>query len=187
MGYQVFLKLQPYIQTSVAPRANHKLAYKYYNPFPIIAKINEVAYKLQLPPQATIHPVFHVSLLRRVMHSGMTVESQLPQCTDELAVPVAILQSRWRLSKGKMREQVRVRWSNSEVLGDTWEDKASLQERLPFAEAWGQASSQGRGDVNGAGKQDPTSSDSQGHVVPAQRPTRARRPNPLVIGPTWAN
>ncbi|EMS46801.1 UDP-glycosyltransferase 87A2 [Triticum urartu] len=70
VGDQVFLKLQPYIQTSVAPRANHKLAYKYYGPFPIVAKINEVAYKLQLPPQATIHPVFHVSLLRRVLNSG---------------------------------------------------------------------------------------------------------------------
>ena len=77
-GDWVYLKLQPYVQSSVAPRANHKLAYKYYGPFPIIAKINEVAYKLQLPLQATIHPVFHVSLLRRVMHSGMTVESQLP-------------------------------------------------------------------------------------------------------------
>lgn len=40
---QVFLKLQPYIQTSVAPRANHKLAYKFFGPFPIIEKINKVA------------------------------------------------------------------------------------------------------------------------------------------------
>uniref|UniRef100_A0A453NI67 Integrase catalytic domain-containing protein n=1 Tax=Aegilops tauschii subsp. strangulata TaxID=200361 RepID=A0A453NI67_AEGTS len=72
VGDQVYLKLQPYIQTSVAPRENHKLAYKYYGPFPTIAKINEVAYKLQLPPQATIHPMFHASLLRRVLNSGMT-------------------------------------------------------------------------------------------------------------------
>ena len=30
----VFLKLPPYIQASVAPRANHKLLFKYYGPFP---------------------------------------------------------------------------------------------------------------------------------------------------------
>ena len=187
VGDQVFLKLQPYIQTSVAPRANHKLAYKYYGPFPIVAKINEAAYKLQLPPQATIHPVFHVSLLRRALNSGTSVETQLPHCTDELAVPMSIIQSRWRMSKGKMHEQVKVRWSNSDTLGDTWEDEATLQERFPLAEAWGQASFQGKGDVNDAGETDPPSSHSRGHVVPAQRATRARRPNPRVVGPTWAN
>uniref|UniRef100_A0A453DEU0 Integrase catalytic domain-containing protein n=1 Tax=Aegilops tauschii subsp. strangulata TaxID=200361 RepID=A0A453DEU0_AEGTS len=67
VGESVFLRLQPYIQSSVAPRANHKLSYKYYGPFTIIDKINDVAYKLQLPPQATVHPVFHVSLLRRAL------------------------------------------------------------------------------------------------------------------------
>uniref|UniRef100_A0A453EU58 Tf2-1-like SH3-like domain-containing protein n=1 Tax=Aegilops tauschii subsp. strangulata TaxID=200361 RepID=A0A453EU58_AEGTS len=72
VGDQVFLKLQPYIQSSVAPRENHKLSYKFYGPFPIIAKINDMAYKLQLPPHATVHPVFHVSLLRRALAPGMS-------------------------------------------------------------------------------------------------------------------
>ena len=133
VGDQVFLKLQPYIQTSVAPRANHKLSYKFYRPFPIIAKINEVAYKLQLPPDATVHPVFHVSMLRRallpgteanpepkndvayelelppqatvhpVFHvsqlrqallPGTTASTTLPPQEEDLAVPVAVLQSR---------------------------------------------------------------------------------------------
>ena len=49
VGDSVYLKLQPYIQTLVARRANHKLAIKYYGPYQIIAKINEVAYKLYLP------------------------------------------------------------------------------------------------------------------------------------------
>ena len=148
VGDQVYLKLQPYIQTSVAPRANHKLTFKYYGPFPIIGKINDVAYKLQLLSQATIHPVFHVSLLRCVLNTGTAVEPQLPHCSDELAVPVAVLQSRWRQEKGKMREQVLTRWSNSEALGETWEDKARLKERFPLAEAWGQASFEGEGSIS---------------------------------------
>lgn len=64
VGDQVYLKLQPYIQTSIAPRANHKLSFKFYGPFPITKKINAVAYKLQLSSHATVHPVFHVSQLR---------------------------------------------------------------------------------------------------------------------------
>ena len=63
VGGKVFLKLQPYVQTSVALRANHKLSFKDYGPYPVIERINEVAYKLQLPPQAAVHPVFHVSQL----------------------------------------------------------------------------------------------------------------------------
>lgn len=78
VGDQVFLKLQPYIQTSVAPRANHKLSYKYYTPFKIIDKVNNVAYKLQLPPQATVHPVFHVSQLRQALLPGATTSTTLP-------------------------------------------------------------------------------------------------------------
>ena len=186
VGDQVFLKLQPYIQTSVAPRANHKLAYKYYRPFSIVAKINEVAYKLQLPPQATIHPVFHVSLLHRVLNSGMSVEPQLPHCTDELAVPVAILQTRWKQKKGKMCEQVQVRWSNSDALGSTWEDKASLQARFPFAEAWGQASSQEEGDVSDPDTQDPLGSHSNSNNA-AQRPSRLKRPNTRVHRLEWTH
>lgn len=84
------------MQTLVAQRANHQLSSKFYGPFPVIEKINEVAYKLQLPPNATVHPVFHVSQLRRALLPGMAVLSDLPISSDDLAVPIEVLQSRWR-------------------------------------------------------------------------------------------
>lgn len=64
VGDMIYLKLQPYVQSSLAPRSNQKLGFKYFGPFKISEKIGSVAYKQDLPPSSTIHPVFHVSLLR---------------------------------------------------------------------------------------------------------------------------
>ena len=70
VGYQEFLKLQPYIQTSVARHANHKLSVKFFGPFPVIKRINEVSSELQLPTNSSIFPVFHVSQLRHALTLG---------------------------------------------------------------------------------------------------------------------
>ncbi|KAK2979093.1 hypothetical protein RJ640_022575, partial [Escallonia rubra] len=43
----------------------HKgLIRRYEGPFPIVAKVGKVSYRLELPPKLKIHPVFHVSLLK---------------------------------------------------------------------------------------------------------------------------
>ena len=60
-GDQVYLKLQLYVQSSVSQRACHKLPFKFYEPFQVLAKIGEVTYMLQLPEGSLVHPVFHFS------------------------------------------------------------------------------------------------------------------------------
>uniref|UniRef100_A0ACD5Z4V6 Uncharacterized protein n=1 Tax=Avena sativa TaxID=4498 RepID=A0ACD5Z4V6_AVESA len=61
VGDKVFLKLQPYAQSSVLRRASHKLAFKYFGPYAINRQIGSVAYELVLPSTSRIHPVLHVS------------------------------------------------------------------------------------------------------------------------------
>jgi hypothetical protein len=73
----VFLRIQPYVQSSLAPRANKKLAFKYFGSFPVLQEIGSVAYKLDLPSHASIHPVFHFSQLKKVVGSDIQV-SPLP-------------------------------------------------------------------------------------------------------------
>ena len=61
VGDMVFLKLQPYVQSSIAHRSCNKLPFKFFGPFKIIQCVGAIAYKLELPSSASIHNVFHVS------------------------------------------------------------------------------------------------------------------------------
>jgi hypothetical protein len=60
----VYMKLQPYVQSNVMPRANQKLSFKHFGPFRVLEKVGVVAYKLQLPDHCQIHHVIYVSQLK---------------------------------------------------------------------------------------------------------------------------
>ena len=92
IGDMVFLKLQPYRQTSVERREVPKFAAKYYGPFRIKNKIGRVAYQLELPSNAQIHDIFHVSLLKKAY--GNWQFTPLPSITNPQAViePLVILE-----------------------------------------------------------------------------------------------
>jgi hypothetical protein len=81
VGEMVYLKLQPYVHASLAPRENMKPSFKFFGPYKIIDKIGATAYKLQLPTSTSIHSVFHVSHLKKVVPSTIQVTEEIP---DEL-------------------------------------------------------------------------------------------------------
>ena len=83
-GDQVFLCVPKQLQ-SLSTGKVPKLLPRYYGPFTILKHIGRVAYKFALPEGSQVHPVFHVSHLRKqlynednVVDEGILVELTKP-------------------------------------------------------------------------------------------------------------
>ncbi|CAJ2656401.1 unnamed protein product [Trifolium pratense] len=130
VGDLVLVKLQPYKQQSVALRKNQKLGMRYFGPFEVIACVGKVAYKLQLPENAKIHPVFHVSQLKPF--HGTSQEQYLPlpltmSDTDPIFQPATILQARTIVRGNKKVHQLQIQWDLNSPEEASWEDLDELQ------------------------------------------------------------
>jgi len=131
IGDLVYLKLQPYRQKTLANRQSQKLASKYYGPYEVLARIGIVAYKLKLPTAASIHPVFHVSLLKKKVGNREvhTTLSALP--SKPLLLPRAILDRRMVKRNLQAATQLLVHWAGLTPAEATWEFAEELALRFP--------------------------------------------------------
>jgi hypothetical protein len=146
VGEQVLLKLQPYTMSSVANRPYPKLAFKFFGPYQVLQRIGSVAYKLELPADSQVHPIFHVSQLKPFTPDYSPVFKELPKVAEldtGQPEPDEILERRLVKKGNSAIPQVLVRWSNVPVEASTWEDFHVLKQRFPFSLAWGQASTSG--------------------------------------------
>uniref|UniRef100_A0A8R7VIG9 Tf2-1-like SH3-like domain-containing protein n=1 Tax=Triticum urartu TaxID=4572 RepID=A0A8R7VIG9_TRIUA len=138
-GEQVLLKLQPYAQRSVVNRPCAKLAFKFFGPYKIIEKIGSLAYKLDLPPESQIHPVFHVSQLKPFTPDFTPVFSELPKVPDLSTTglsPTRILDRCMMKLGNTPMVQIKVQWGAGDSAPTTWENYDVLRQRFPSAELW---------------------------------------------------
>ncbi|GJZ37164.1 transposon ty3-G gag-pol polyprotein [Tanacetum coccineum] len=135
VGDYVYIKLQPYRQTSVVNRVSAKLAPRFFGPYKVLDRVGQVAYRVELPPGSLVHNVFHVSLLKKC--DGPTlVQSKEPMDEQVLSPsqkqPESILDERV-VQKGKYRPKTEllVKWVGQDREDATWETKWRFQRAYP--------------------------------------------------------
>ena len=132
IGDEVYLKLRPYRQRSLARKKCEKLSPKFYGPYEVIEEIGEVAYRLQLPPEAAIHNVFHVSQLKLKLGKQHVVQQQQPILTEDFELqlwPENVLGIRWNKELGG--NEWLIKWKNLPDSEATWESVYLLNQQFP--------------------------------------------------------
>lgn len=77
-GDWVFLKSLPKEHKALSKATLSRLRAKYFGPYQVLEKCRQLAYKLDLVVGVHIHPIFHVSWLRRKVGDPTKVVNELP-------------------------------------------------------------------------------------------------------------
>lgn len=134
VGDWVYLGLQPYRQKTVAIRKNLKLLPPFFGLFQVIQRIGNVAYKLDLPSSAKVHPVFLVSCLKNKLGQSITPLSTLPPVDahgEFQPEPELVLNRRIAKYRGRAITEVLIHWAGTSPEDDSWESLWKLQQQFP--------------------------------------------------------
>ena len=115
----MFLKMSP-MKGVMRFGKNGKLASRYIGPFEIKSRVSELAYRLVLSPELLrIHPVFHVSMLRKyIPDPSHVLQPQTVEISEDLTYkeyPVAIIDRQVRQLRIKEIPMMKFLWSNHTV------------------------------------------------------------------------
>jgi hypothetical protein len=91
--------------------------------------INDVAVRLELPPQASIHDVFHVGTLKKFIGVPPIAPPALPHIHRGAVAPTPVRVERARLARDV--RQLLVHWRGEPPESATWEDLDAFCEQFP--------------------------------------------------------
>ena len=157
------------------------MAFKYFGLFQVLQKIGLVAYKLQLPEGSSVHPVFHVSQLKKMVGSSDQVSSHIPEPAETHHLPAEILAEKLHHQNGKIQPKILVKWQNWPTNMATWEKKDDLRQLVEGTLSRGQDSSLGGEDVSSQDSITESTGDEDG----PRRSKRAARPSKKYKGSEW--
>ena len=131
VGDWVFLRLQPYKQMSLKQaKKDNKLSPKYCGPYKVLKNIGTVGYKLELPASSRVHPIFHVSCLKKVISENIPAQTIFPELDEEGKIILeleAVMETITRQLRNRSISEYLVKWKNLPTEDSTWEDEKFIQ------------------------------------------------------------
>ncbi|RDX86645.1 hypothetical protein CR513_32006, partial [Mucuna pruriens] len=136
-------KLRHHRQQIVAEIINQKLAPKIFRSLSNSGK----SYKLKLPNSSRIHPMFHMSQLKKAI-GNYTVEAALPEGIEvelnEDEQPECVLACRDINEAGRTTKQWLIKWRGRTIEDTTWDDLV-LKSQFPHFSLEDKATVKGEG------------------------------------------
>ena len=92
----------------------------------MLQKIGTMAYKLKLPASSRVHPVFHVSCLKKVIGDKILVQTILPKLDEEGKIILdleAITDTIILQLRNRSISKYLIKWRKLSAEDSTWEDE----------------------------------------------------------------
>ncbi|XP_047320534.1 uncharacterized protein LOC124924558, partial [Impatiens glandulifera] len=135
VGDHVFLKASP-MRGVMRFGKRGKLSPRFVGPFEVLKKVGSMAYEIALPPHLSeVHNVFHVSMLRKYVHSNDHIIESIPlefgkNLTYE-EIPLRIIDRKEQILRRRTIKYVKVQWSNHSERESTWELEDDMKSKYP--------------------------------------------------------
>ena len=132
-GDQVLLSTANIALASQAKRPSKKLQPKFIGPYTIMEQVSPVAYRLELPIHLTIHPVFHVSVLRPYHTNDQLFPTRRPPAPNTVIVDGELEYEVDRILDKRVRfrrVEYLVQWLGYPEYDATWETLRALRNAL---------------------------------------------------------
>jgi hypothetical protein len=117
-GEWVWLRLIHRPMASLDIKGRGKLGPRFYGPFKILERVDNVAYKLELPAGTKLHDVFHVGMLKPFQGERPSSSGALPPIHHGRACLELLAVTKGRVAHGKLK--VLVQWRNMAVVDTSW-------------------------------------------------------------------
>nr|GFB52676.1 putative reverse transcriptase domain-containing protein [Tanacetum cinerariifolium] len=135
LGDTVMFKVSPW-KGVIRFGKRGKLNPRYIGPFKILAKVETIAYRLELPEQLSrVYSMFHVSNLKKCLADATLSipldEIQIDEKLHFIEEPVKIMDRKVKRLKQSRISIVKVHWNSRRGPEFTWEREDQIQKKYP--------------------------------------------------------